>query len=81
MMFYISTMFRENVSKETIFVLKLSKGHNSVKNVAGVTVFVFCILHDDALYLYQVLCKYLKEFQSYGADTICHRQTDRQLWG
>ena len=31
----------------------------------GFTVLVLCILSDNALYLYQVLLKYLKEFQSY----------------
>ena len=38
-----------------IFILKFTKGHNSVKTVNGVTVLIFCILSDDALYLYQVL--------------------------
>ena len=37
-----------------IFILK-TKGRNSVKTVGGVTVFVLCILSDNALYLYQVL--------------------------
>ena len=30
-----------------------------------------CISSDDALYLYQVSRKYLKEFQSDSADMIC----------
>ena len=34
--------------------LKFSKGHNSVKNVVGVTILIFCTLPNDALYLYQV---------------------------
>ena len=39
---------------DTVFIRKISKGHNSVKNVGGVTVLVFCISSDDGLYLYQV---------------------------
>ena len=31
-------------------IRKISKGHNSVKNVDGVSVLVFCILSDDGLY-------------------------------
>ena len=31
---------------------KISKGHNSIKNVGGVTILVFCTLSDVALYLY-----------------------------
>ena len=33
-------------------------------------VFVLCTSSDHAIYLYQVSQKYLKEFQSYGADMI-----------
>ena len=44
--------------------LKYSKGHNSVKNVDGVMVFV--------------LIKYLTGFWSYLADVIGDGQTDRQ---
>ena len=33
---------------------KISKGHNSVKNVGGVSVLVLCTSSDDGLYLYQV---------------------------
>ena len=33
---------------------KISKGHNSVKNVGGVTVLVFCTSSDNGLYLYKV---------------------------
>ena len=32
---------------------KISKEHNSVKNVGGVTVLVLCISSDDVLYLYK----------------------------
>ena len=31
--------------------MKFAKGHNSVKNVGGVMVLVFCMSFDDALYL------------------------------
>ena len=37
-----------------IFIRKISKGHNSVKNVGRVLVFVLCTSSDDGLYLYQV---------------------------
>ena len=37
-----------------IFIGKNSKGHNSVKNVGGVSVLILCTLSDDGLYLYQV---------------------------
>ena len=36
----------------TISIVKFAKGHNSVKNVGGVMVFVFCMSFDDALYFY-----------------------------
>ena len=32
-----------------IFTLKFTKGHNSVNNVGGVTVLVFCTLSDHVL--------------------------------
>ena len=38
-----------------IFILKFTKGHNSIKTVDGVMVIDLCILSDDALYLYHVL--------------------------
>ena len=37
-----------------IFLGKISKGHNSVKNVDGVMVFVLCTSSDDGPYLYTV---------------------------
>ena len=37
-----------------IFIAKISKGHNFVKNVGGVAVLVLCTSSDDGLYLYQV---------------------------
>ena len=36
---------------ETIFLIKLSKGHNSIKNEGGVMILKLCTLSDDALYL------------------------------
>ena len=35
-------------------IRKISKGHNSVKNVGGVSVLVLCTLSDGGLYLYKV---------------------------
>ena len=58
MVVYISTKFHENildgikVIERTIFIRKISMGHNSVKNVD--MVLVLCTLSDDGLYLYQV---------------------------
>ena len=45
--------------------MKFTKGHNSLKSVGGVKVIVLSTSSDNALYLYQVLPKYLKGFQSY----------------
>ena len=39
---------------DTIFAVKFAMGHNSVKNVSGVMIFVLCMSFDDDLYLYQV---------------------------
>ena len=38
---------------DTIFIGKISKGHNSVKNVGVVSVLVLSTLSADDLYLYQ----------------------------
>ena len=60
MMVYISTKYHkysqwyEIYTADTIFIAKISKGHNSVKNVGVVTVFVLCISSDGGLYLYKV---------------------------
>ena len=62
MMVYICSKFHENildgiqVIKRTRFPKKknLSNGHNSVKNVGGLSVLVLCTSSDDGLYLYQV---------------------------
>ena len=45
--------------------LQCTKGHYSVKTVDGVIILNLCKLSGDALYLYQVLRKYLTVFQSY----------------
>ena len=50
------------------YILKLSKGHNSVTNVSGVMVLVLTTLSDGVLYLYPILSKYLIGFQSYGLE-------------
>ena len=71
MMLYICTKFQENISKgftvtaDVICIMKFTKEHNSVKSVDGVIVPVLCTSSDNALYLYQVLPKYLKGFQGY----------------
>ena len=44
---------------------KFTKEHNSVRSVGGVKKLVLCTSSDNVLYLYQVLAKYLKGFQSY----------------
>ena len=36
------------------FIGKISTGHNSIKNVDGVTVLVLCTSFDDRSYLYKV---------------------------
>ena len=33
---------------------KISKGHNSMKNVGGVIVLVLCTSSDDGIYFYKV---------------------------
>ena len=39
---------------DTVFTIKNSKGHNSVKNVGEVTVPFTCTSSDGGLYLYKV---------------------------
>ena len=39
---------------DTIFILKITKGHNSSKSTGGVKLLVFCALCDGYLYLYKV---------------------------
>ena len=61
MMVNICTKFHENILKgikvieQTQFSkVKISKGHNSIKNVGGVTVLVLCTWSECGLYLYNV---------------------------
>ena len=60
-MIYISTKFHENIldgiekyRADMIFIRKISRGHNSIKNVGGMLVLVICTSSDDSVYLYQV---------------------------
>ena len=45
-----------------IFIGKISKGHNSVKNVGEVTILFLCTSSDDGLYLYNVSGKYSRRY-------------------
>ena len=60
MVVYICTNFHENildfikVTERTRFSYTFSKGHNSVKNVGGVTVLILCTSSYDGLYLHKV---------------------------
>ena len=61
MVVYISTKCHENIldgikkyRADTIFIRKISKGHNSVKNVGGLSIIVLCTSSDDGFYLYSV---------------------------
>ena len=55
-----------------IALLKFSKGHNSVKmKVEFNMIIIFCILSDNALYLYQVSWKYFKVIQSPKYAQVC----------
>ena len=71
MVVYICTKFHENVLDgiksyrvDMIFIGKISKGHNSVKNVGRVTVLFLCTASDSGLYLYKVSRKYSGRYQS-----------------
>ena len=55
------TKFHEIISKgikvierDTISILKITKGNNSAKNVGGATVVNLCMMSGHALYLCQV---------------------------
>ena len=75
MVVYICTKFHINildsikVKERTVFIRKNSKGHNSVKNVGGVSILSLCTSSDDGLYLYQVSLNIFK-YQSYRVDTV-----------
>ena len=53
-----------------LYILKITKGNNSPRNVGGVTVVNLCTSSGHALYFYQVLWNYLEKYQSYRADTL-----------
>ena len=76
-MLYISTTFCEIISigikviEWTPFLYgKLQRGIIPQKIVGGVTVVNLCTSSGHALYFYRVLYHYLKQYQSYRADTI-----------
>ena len=76
-MLYICTKFCEIILERyqsyranTISIRKITKGNNSAKNVGGVTIVNLCTSSGQSLYSYQVLRYYLKQYQSYRADTI-----------
>ena len=50
---------------DVIIILQYSKGHNSVNSVGGVMVLILSTSFDNVLYLYEVLSKFLIEFQRY----------------
>ena len=57
---YTCTKFQEHISPKVSellsgHILKLTKGHNSIKNVGGLTVLVRYTLPDNALYFSQML--------------------------
>ena len=43
-----------NYRADTIFIEKISKGHNSLKNEGGVTVLVLCTSSDGGLFVTKV---------------------------
>ena len=69
-MLNICTKFKENISKgfRVIVRMRFANEQNSVKTVGNVMMLVLSELSDNALYLYQVLPKYFKGFQSYGSE-------------
>ena len=76
-MLYISTKFCEIILNRikvigwTRFLhWKLQRGIITQKDVGGVTVVQLCTSSGHALYFYQVSWNYLKQYQSYRADTI-----------
>ena len=51
MVIYICIKFHENI---LYGIRKISKRHNSVKHVGGVTFLILCISFDSGLYLFKV---------------------------
>ena len=82
------SMLHENIlndfqvmQRTQIYHCRISKGKNSKTVWARVTVLVFCMLSDDAIYFYEVSSKYFERFSSYRVDTIAwwaDRQMERQ---
>ena len=73
----MSPKFREIISngikviEQTQFLYrKLQRGIFPQKNVGGVTVVNLCTSSGHALYFYQVLWNYLKQYHSYRVNTI-----------
>ena len=64
----VSDLWTGTVGSTLGWSLKFAKGYNSVKNLVGIMVLVLSTLSGNALYLYQVLSKYLIGFQSYGPE-------------
>ena len=54
-------------------VTEICKGHNCVTSLCGVMLLILSTLSDNASSLYQVLSKYLKEFQSYRLEQMGRR--------
>ena len=61
-MIYICNKLHENIFNGSIVLertrfsyIKISKGHNSPKNISGVTLLVLCTLSDGGSYLNKVL--------------------------
>ena len=75
-MIYICFKFCKNIKRfqsydaNTLSILFLTMGHNSLNIIREVTDLVLCTSPNHGLQLYQVSQKYLEGFQSYGADTI-----------
>ena len=80
MMLYICRKFHESITNgirvtERTRVhgrngyIQHSKGINSKSRQTRVMVHKFCTLSNDALHCFEVSLKYLKQYQSYGADT------------
>ena len=55
---------------DTICILKITKGNNSIKNVSGATVVNICMSSGHALYLCQVSYNNLGRYQSHRVAMI-----------
>ena len=72
-LFQISRKYLERFKSyeaDTISILIITKGHNSVNIIHVVTVLVLCTLPSHGLHLHPFSRKYLERFKSYGADKI-----------